>query len=182
VKRIPHAQNVAKALRSVRLATQKALKGMNQLASQRMAKGDYTGAEVLANKAKEIMQFQTEVDVVQKRWREVCGSGDRGSKKSVTPLWTYYQPILKAIVHVGGEARRMDLEAQVHRLMAERLHPADREAMARGNERWQIMVRRSRKALVAEGWIEDRTGPVWRITDAGRRAAEKPMGDTGVKH
>jgi len=46
--------------------------------------------------------------------------------------------------------------------------------MARGTERWQIMVRRSRKSLAAEGWIEDRSGPVWRITDAGRRAAEKP--------
>jgi hypothetical protein len=75
----------------------------------------------------------------------------------------------------------MDLEAQVHRLMADRLHPADRESMARGSERWQIMVRRSRKALVTEGWIEDRTGPVWRITDAGRLAAEKPLGDTGIK-
>jgi hypothetical protein len=65
---------------------------MNQSASQRMAKGDYSGAEGLASKAKEIMQFQAEVDVVRKRWREVCGSGDRGSKKSVTPLWNYYQP------------------------------------------------------------------------------------------
>ena len=58
--------------------------------------------------------------------------------------------------------------------MAESLQAGDREAMARGTERWQIMVRRSRKSLAAEGWIEDRSGPVWRITDAGRRAAEKP--------
>jgi hypothetical protein len=87
VKRIPHAQNVAKALRSVRLATQKALKGMNQLASQRMARGDYTGAEVLASKAKGIMQFQAEVDVVHKRWREVCGSGDRAARRSQSHLY-----------------------------------------------------------------------------------------------
>ena len=176
MKRIPHAQNVAKALRSVRLAAHKALKGMNQLASQRMAKGDYTGAEALASKAKEIIQFQAEVDVLRKRWREVCGAGDRASKKSVTPLWTYYQPILKAIVHVGGEARRADLEAQVHRLMAEGLHPADREPMARGNERWQIMVRRSRKALVAERLDRGPDRPL--VADHRRR----PTGSGETRH
>jgi hypothetical protein len=180
VKRIPHAQGVAKALRSVRVAAQKALKGLNQAASQRMSKGDYSAAEGLAAKGKEIRQFQAEVEVVHKRWREVCGAGGRGSKKSVTPLWAYYQPILKAIVHLGGECRRTDLEAHVDRLMAESLQAGDREVMARGSERWQIMVRRSRKALVAEGWIENLTGPVWRITDPGRRAAEKPIGENGI--
>jgi hypothetical protein len=171
---------VAKALRSVSVAAQKALKGLNQAASQRMSKGDYTAAEALATKGKEIRQFQADVEVVRKRWREVCSAGGRGSKKSVTPLWAYYQPILKAIVHVGGECRRTVLETQVDRLMAASLQPGDREAMARGSERWQVMVRRSRKALVAEGWIEDQTGPVWRITDAGRRAAEKPMSDREI--
>jgi Mrr N-terminal domain len=180
VKRIPHARGVDKALRSVRLAAQRALKGLNQAAGQQMSKGDYTAAEALAVKGKEIRQFQAEVEVVRKRWREVCGAGSRSSKKSVTPLWAYYQPVLKAIVHIGGECRRTDLEAQVARLMAESLQAGDRVAMARGSERWQIMVRRSRKALVAEGWIEDQSGPVWRITDAGRRAAEKPIGESGI--
>jgi hypothetical protein len=174
VKRIPHAQNVAKALRSVRLATQKALKGMNQLASQRMARGDYTGAEMLASKAKGIMQFQAEVDVVHQRWREVCGSGDRGSKKSVTPLWAYYQPILKAIVHVGGEARRMDLEAHVHRLMAERLHPADHEAMPRGNEHGATKPQSSRDRRL------DRGSGRLSVADYGRRPAGR--GETNGRH
>jgi hypothetical protein len=178
--KIPHAGGVAKAIRSVRVAAQKALRGLNQAASQRMSKGDYAAAEALATKGKEIRQFQAEVEVVRKRWSELCGAGGGGPKKSVTPLWAYYQPILKALVHVGGECRRTDLEAQVDRLMAESLQPGDREAMARGSERWRIMVRRSRKALVAEGWIEDRSGPAWRITDAGRRAAQKAMGDSGM--
>jgi len=82
VKRVPHAQGVDKALRSVRLAAEKALKGLNQAAGQQMSKGDYTAAEALAAKGKEIRQFLAEVEAVRKRWREVRGAaaGARGSR------------------------------------------------------------------------------------------------------
>lgn len=176
MKRIPHARGVAKALRSVRAAAQKSLKGLNQAASQRMAKGDYTTAETLAAKGKEIRQFQSEIEALRKRWREVSGAGNRAAKESATPLWVYYQPILQGLVQAGGECRRAELEAQVERLMAASLQPGDRGAMARGRERWRVMVRRARRALVAEGWIKDGSGKLWRITDAGRRAAEQPVG------
>jgi hypothetical protein len=42
------------------------------------------------------------------------------------------------------------------------------------------MMRRSRNALVAEAWVEDRSAPVCLITDAGRLAAENPVGKTGI--
>ena len=175
MKRVPHARGVGQALRSVRAAAQKSLKGLNQAASQRMAKGDYATAEALAAKGREIRQFQLEVEALRTRWRAVCGGGGPKSKGSVTPLWTYYQPILQGLVQLGGECRRSDLEAHVERLMGASLQPGDRESMARGHERWRVMVQRARKPLIAEGWIEDRTGLVWRITDAGRRAAERPI-------
>ena len=81
MKRVPHAQGVDKALRSVRLAAEKALKGLNQAAGQQ-TKGDYTAAEALAAKGKEIRQFLAEVEAVRKRWREVRGAaaGARGSR------------------------------------------------------------------------------------------------------
>lgn len=176
MKRIPHARGVAQALRSVRAAADKSMKGLNQAASKRMTKGDYVTAEMLVAKAKEIRQFQSEVEVLRKRWREVCGAGGHAAKKSVAPLWVYFQPILQGLVQAGGECRREELEALVERLMSASLQPGDRDAMARGRERWKVMVQRARKALVAEGWIEDRSGKVWRITEAGRRAAAKPIG------
>ncbi len=175
MSRIPHARGVAQALRAVRGSLQKALKGLNQVAAQRMAKGDYTGAELLALKGKEIRQFQSEVDALRKKWRVVCGSGAGGSKRAVTPLWTYYQPILRALLEAGGECRREDLDPIVERLMNASLLPGDRETMARGRPRWRVMVQRSRRALIAEGWIEDAGGPLWKITDAGRNVAEKAV-------
>lgn len=174
--RVPHAQGVSKAIRLVRVAAKKALKGVNRVASQRMSRGDYATAETLAAKGKEIRQFETEIEALRHRWRVVCDAGGRGTKKSATPLWSYYQPVLKALVEVGGVALRSDLETGVVRLMSAMLQPGDREPLGRGSERWQVMIRRARKHLVHEGWIEDRSGKTWRITDAGRRAAERPVG------
>ena len=59
--------------------------------------------------------------------------------------------------------------------MSSSLQPGDRTGTGRGRERWQVMVRRARKPLITEGWIEAGTGKLWKITEAGRRAAEQPM-------
>jgi hypothetical protein len=169
VTRIPHAWDVHRALRSVRAAAQKAQKGLNQVANQRMAKGDYAAAGELVTKGKEIDQFQLEVEALRKRWREVCGVREKGASRSVTPLWAYFKPILEALESLGGEARRTDLERKVERLIASSFLPGDRATMARGRERWRVMVQRARKPMVAEGWIEE-GGPTWRITKIGRDA------------
>jgi len=49
----------------------------DQVAGQRMAKGDYTSAEALVTTAREIGQFQSELDTMAHRWREVCAAGGR---------------------------------------------------------------------------------------------------------
>lgn len=183
MKRIPHAQVVAKAFRSVESAIQKALKGVNRAAGQRMAGGDYPNAEALIAKAKEIRQFQSEIDSVSGKWREICAtskSKQAATDQSTTPLWQYYQPILRALTQLGGEARRAELEASVHDIMAAAWLPGDSSASASGRERWRKMVQRSRKHLTTEGWIEKRSGPIWKITESGRRAAEKSGGKTPV--
>jgi len=166
----------------VRAAVQKAQKGLNKIAGRRMIKGDYSAVETLAEKGKEIRQFQSEVEAIRKRWRELQASNISTDKRSVTPLWMYYQPILQALTSIGGECRRDELEEHVQRVMASSMLPADRVTMARGRERWRRMVQKARKPLATEGWIEDRKGPVWRITDAGRRAAEKPISKDPATH
>jgi hypothetical protein len=173
--RIPHARGVGKALRGVKGAIVRSVKGLNQAASQRMAKGDYATAETLVAKGKDIRLFQAEVEALGKRWREVSRGGKASAKGTESPLWAYYQLILQALVESGGECRRRDLEPVVERLMSASLQPGDRQGMARGRERWRVMIQRARKVLVSEGWIEARSGKDWRITDAGRRAAAKPV-------
>ena len=176
MKAIPRTKEVAQALRASELAVKEALKELNHAAGTLMAKGDYSGAEALAAKGREMQEFCARVQGLKREWKALRSGGSRKSDSShgpSTPLWGYYQPILKALVAGGGSARRAELEPDVLKLMADCFQAADEETMARGQTRWQVMIRRARKHLVGEGWIEDRAGP-WTITPAGRRVAERP--------
>ena len=176
--KVPHAQGVSRAVRNVRTATKKTLKGLNEVAGQRMAKGDYVAAETLAAKGREIRQFMQQADELLRTWR---GLSDRSakiggtSKAETTPLWGYYQPILKAIVAHGGECPRDDIETAFEKSSDGLLQPGDRRLMSGGRERWKVMIRRARKPLRAEGWIQDGAGKAWKITAAGRRTADQPL-------
>jgi len=180
MKRIPNAREVEQALKAVRTAVKHALKGLNQDAGQLMAKGDYAAAEALAAKGREIQEFQAQVDALSHRWLDLRGTGDveDQQKRAATPLWAYYQPILKSLVQAGGEAHLDDLEAAVERNLFEIIQEGDRAKMPNGCARWQVMIRRARKHLIAEGWAEDGVGKALRITESGRRAAEKPVART----
>lgn len=176
MKRIPDARGVDRALAATKKAVKSALKGLNQSAAQQMARGDYATAEALAARGRAIQQFQSELDSLHERWRELRrGDAAEGSKKDATPMWSYYQPILRALADRGGAARRADLEPAVERLMSRAFQPSDRDPLARGLQRWQVMIRRARKHLVAEGWIEAGAGMEWRITESGMQAAKRPL-------
>lgn len=175
MKKIPNAREVTQTLKAAQGAVKQSLKELNQTAGQMMAKGDYAGAQALAEKGREIQQFHYEVDALRQRWRELRSDGGDGGNSKKTPLWSYYHPVLKALTSAGGEARVPDIEPEVERLLADSFQPGDREEMSNGRQRWRAMVRRTRKHLVAEGWIQDETGPVWRITESGRRIAAKPL-------
>jgi hypothetical protein len=166
---------VTRALRNVRTATKKTLKGLNEVAGQRMAKGDYAAAEALAATGREIRQFLQQSDELLRTWRALSGRGAKSgtSKGETTPLWAYYQPILKAVVTSGGECTRDDIEAAFEKSDGF-LQPGDRRLMSGGRERWKVMIRRARKPLKTEGWIQEGAGNTWKITAAGRRAAEQP--------
>jgi hypothetical protein len=141
-----------------------------------MAKGDYATAQVLAETGKQLRQFQEDVEALRKRWREV--SGRSIAKGPTTPLWMFFQPVLKALVIAGGECTESEVEEGVERLMASSFLPADRSIKATGREHWRRMVRRARKPMSAEGWIERRSGRLWKITEAGRQTAHKPIRGT----
>lgn len=170
----PPLKGVTKTIQQLHETLQLALTNINRTAGQRMSRGDYSGAEILASQGKRIRQFQVEVKDLLARWRREVLSDHATSYGAHTPEWKYYQPILKTIVLLGGECHREAMEPQVKQLMADELLPGDLKPMSRNRERWQIMIRRSRKALVAEGWLEPKSGATWRITQRGREVSEKP--------
>ena len=73
----------------------------------------------------------------------------------------------------GGECSRDDIEAAFQKSSDGFLRPGDRLLMSGGRERWKVMIRRARKPLESEGWISQTSGVTWKITEAGRKAAER---------
>jgi len=94
-------------------------------------------------------------------------------QSETTPLWGYYQPILRAIAAAGGECARSDIEVAFEKFSDGLLRPGDRRVLAGGRERWQVMIRRARKPLKTEGWIAPGAGTTWKITEAGRQTADR---------
>jgi hypothetical protein len=170
------------AIKSVGLAAKRSLKAINAAAGRRIARGDYSGADAIVAKGREVIQFQGAVAQLLKQWRSIHGGvkGQPGKRRKTagpaTPLWQYYQPVLQAIVQLGGVATREQIEPLVERTMTSTLQTRDHETLARGRVRWQEMVRRTHKPMVAEGWIEKKGGFKWRITDAGKKTAERGAG------
>ena len=138
-----------------------------------MAKGDYSGAEALAFRGRKMQEFQARVHELRRAWKEIRSGATGGAGEPKTPLWVYYQPILKALVEAGGSARRSELEPAVRVILGSELQPGDETPMAHGRTRWQVMIQRARKHMVSEGWLETGTGSRWRITEEGQRAAKE---------
>ena len=173
MKAIPRASEVAQALKASEIAVKEALRELNRTAGTLMTKGDYSGAEELASKGRQMQEFQVKVHELCRAWKEIRSGATAGSDVPRTPLWVYYQPILTALADAGGSARRSDLEPAVRIALASQLQSSDDTPMAGGKARWQVMIRRARKHMVSEGWLGTGNGPMWRITEEGRRVAKE---------
>jgi hypothetical protein len=74
----------------------------------------------------------------------------------------------------GRGTKRDGLERQLGTLLDGQLLPGDLVADSRGLSRWKISVRSARGPMMKEGFLEQSKGGWWRLTEAGRKMAEKP--------
>jgi Mrr N-terminal domain len=177
---VPEIRKVTRALGGTDKVIKDCLRAVNQSAAKLMSRGDYSAAQGLASVGMEIQGFRRELKALRQKWNGIGGAREqKGGKNSATPLWGYYQPILRALITLGGEARRQDIEPEVEKVMKDKFQPGDTNGVSRGRLRWQVMIRRAHRHMVKEGWLEKHAGKVWKITAAGRQAAkgeEKPTG------
>jgi restriction system protein len=173
VNRIPGNREVDRALKQLARELKSALKEINQQAGRLVMRGDYTAAEGLVEVGRSVTKFGAEVDALHLRWRELPGGGKPGQVSSErTPLWEYYRPLLQALVELGGEATRSQLEEKVEPILASVLRPVEMTATSGGKLNWKRAVRRTRHHMVKEGLLEEHSGLKWRISSQGRRVAE----------
>ena len=169
---LPSKRKMERALAEASRAARSMVKEANRAAGRLVSQGDYARSDRFVALAKAIASFQGEIEQLRERWRDALadhtgGGQDRGEK---TPLWQYYRPILSALDQLGGSATRNAIEVQLEKTLPAMLKPADIVANARGIPWWRIMIRRSRRAMLKEKFIEAGPAKNWVITEAGRRA------------
>ncbi|MEP6494795.1 MAG: hypothetical protein ABJF01_19065 [bacterium] len=168
--RVPSAARVSRALRGVRKELRGSLKQVHQQAAKLLAKGDYAGAQTLVDAARSVKAFDAEVESLAKKWVGVRGGPTKSLAGDSTPLWAYYRIILQALSASDGRLPTSELIKHMEPIAKTTLKPTDFEPTSAGRPRWQAMVRKARRHMVKEGFIEGATGSEWRITTAGRRS------------
>jgi restriction system protein len=172
LNRIPGNREIDRALKQLARELKSALKEINQQAGRLVMRGDYSEAEGLVEVGRSVTKFGAEVDALHLRWRELQLIEPTQVSSERTPLWEYYRPLLQALVELGGEATRSQVEDKVEPILASVLTPVEMIATTGGKLGWKTAVRRARRFMVREGLLEDHTGLKWRISSQGMRVAE----------
>ncbi len=171
--RIPGGREVDRLLRRALIALKGAVKQSNQKAAKLVAKGNYGGGEAFVEAARKIPEFRARLESLRTDWRSisVADSSLRVPKSERTPLWGYYKPILAALAHLGGEATLPQLQAHLTPQATALFKAGDLGTDGKGRPHWQVMVKRARRPMVKEGWIEAKPSNRWLLTEEGQRAA-----------
>ena len=174
MKRPKGSRRVERTLKAARRELRATLQELNHQAGKLMTRGDYSAASELADRGKAIRGFEEKVDGLRHEWLTLWKPrAEETGKGATTPLWEYYQLVLEGLEALGGEASRRQLEQQLESRVAARLKTADlKPAGRRGMPRWKVMVRRARKQMMREKYLEDRRGNQWCITSLGRQVAQ----------
>lgn len=171
---VPRRSQIRRSLKATVRELKQCLKEVNQRAAKLMARGDYVRAQAIMEQAKQVSQFVAELRGFQQRLAEL-GRGPAASastRPETHPQWEYYRPILTCLAHINGDASRERVEQEFAERFDAWLLPGDRALTARGEPHWRAMIRRSKKHLVSEALIEAPNHLRWRITAAGRKAAQ----------
>lgn len=173
MKSIPGRVQVDRALKSTLREVKSAIKRVNQQASKLMSRGDYEGAQTMMELGRGVRDFQNEVEALRGRWRtlRISVQGTGGVKAETTPDWKLYSPILRTLMANGGTMTWKAIEDALRSNSEFQPLPGDLQVL-RGKPRWVHTAHRARGGMVKEGFIEKRAGFEWRITPAGKKAAE----------
>lgn len=176
MRRIPRSREVEQSIVAVVRELKAAGKELSGEATSMLARGKYDIASAMVDKCRLLGEFQGRILALRKEWRTLrsIGSGGATEKLQTTPVWKFYQHIALALVHLDGQSKRKELERELQSVLDAQLLPGDLGTTGRGVPRWQIMIRRARRPMIKEGFIEYGKGGWWRLTEAGRKLAEKP--------
>ncbi len=169
---VPGGKEVERSLKNTLREVKSAQRQVNQYAARLVARGDYAGAEQMLAVGRRVLEFWKEIETVRSHWRELRGKSKTGGapEKPKTPLWRYYAPTLRALIELGGTATREDIERHIESKPSLAFAEGDLAPLG-GRPRWKVMIQRSLRPMLKEGFLQ-REKRLWKITPAGRKAAE----------
>jgi restriction system protein len=165
---------------------------INKVGSRAFEERDYDNARDALDRANQITAFRDKVVFLRKEWgtfAEVQNDGEReeiihAERRNLgrlqrgmrTPETAFYQPILKALVDLGGSSKMGEVQARLETMMKGVLTAVDYEPLASDTEmlRWRNTAQWARYSMVKEGLLKPNSPRgVWEITEAGRKALTK---------
>jgi len=170
--KIPGKREVDNALKQTTREIKSALRQINHQAARLVSRGDYEGAQSLVELGKQVSQFGSETEALHAKWQNL--REDRNEAAIVrTPLWKYYRPILRALIALNGEAYVAEVEEAAKPFLSEILSPEEMAMMTGGKLVWKRAIRRARRHMINEGFLESGTALRWKITAEGRQVAQE---------
>jgi hypothetical protein len=179
---IPNSTTVDSAFRSVEKRLKQVRKKINTQAAREMKGGDYSSAQKWMDIGRSVADFAERVDAFGQEWKRLAratriansGADKLGhvkvtSGKGKTPAWKFCTPALQALVSMGGSAKHEEVLRELERLITSVLTEKDKQSKSPGSAPlWHLAVKKAYKQCQREGWIEKRSGTVWKITPQGR--------------
>ena len=164
---------------------------VNQAGSQAFGAGDYATVDLVRTQAAQLVGFREKAAALRVEWqglsaslvsdtdetaqaeRRNLGRLKRGTR---TAEDAFRQPILSALVALGGSANLNDVLERVYPQVKAQLREVDYEDLpsSPGSPRWRNTAQWARNALVKEALMRaDSQRGTWAISEAGRRFLQK---------
>lgn len=171
------------AFEVLQIAVEKALVAAQEDVSEAVQRGNFSGAQVALDHARELSMLREQVEKLQSRFDELIGepadaddSHHRLRAGLRTPESAYYRPILEAIVELGGRADLNEVLDLVSQKMRRQLNEHDRAPLPSDGmtPRWRNAAQWARFNLRQQGLLrDDSPRGVWEISDRGRAWLEE---------
>jgi hypothetical protein len=161
-------RTIEKSIKSLRQQVKLAVDDLNQQAAKLVAKGAYEASQRLIESARQMIGFAQQVDTLATAWQTCRGTEEAAAQADRTPLWEYYRLIAKSLIELGGEAPAREVIAKVESLGSGQFRSGDLALTPNGKSVWERAVRRARKPMIDEGFMEAVEGGRWRLTKLGR--------------
>lgn len=172
-------QNVDKAIRAISLEIKASVKSINQEAAKCVSRGAYDKSQRLIQLGQSIKGFQADITLLKNRWKEVVrGNSSNKPIGEKTPQWEFYLPLMEGIRTLGEQATRENLINYMDSSHQVLFKPGDLVALSNGRPSWHNAIRRCKKEMIKQGYINDKSATIWRLTQLGIRVlAQKKLPD-----